>query len=805
MKDKKIFAIPLTDDNPFEVAILGGMQNAAKIVGFDFRAWQTQLSPDQWTQGINKAVEEKYNLIDLVGGLPPEYIAPQIGEARSKGVKVVTTHDYDFTQTPPPFLDGSGKTDYVTVGKLIAAWTIAKTGGKVNALVFGPDEITPTVPLKTAILDYFKQNCPDCKTKYINTPAAEWATKIQPAVQDALLADPTINYVLPIYDSMSQFAAPAIQSANSKAKIVSYNGTPFVLDMMRDGDIVEMDVGEFAGLGRHGRHRRRHASPVRAEAGHRAQHARLHLRQVQCRDRRQARHLRRRLRRRAYRGLQEALGRSVNPAAPAARRAAGAPAGDALVVENLSKRFGGELALNGVNLAVRRGEVHGLLGANGSGKSTLIKILAGFHAPEPGGRMRLFGADLPLPVRADEAKALGLAFVHQNLALIPSLSLTENMRLTHFATAPDWRISWRRRTRVRRRDPRPLRIEAQSARARFEPLLRGAGAVRDRPRGRGPWIGANSAGRNRLLVLDEPTPFLPRVGVDQLFALVRRIVSEGASVIFVSHDIAEVMEITDRATILRDGLLVDVLETRTRVARRFRRADRRAVGDALSCSQARRREALDRSPHQRSHGAGPRPGRNRRRQRRNCRPDRADRLWLRPGMRRRLWRNARHRRPARTGGGRDHRSRVDRTAARDRGRARLSCRPIVLARPALADFRSPRTRCCRCWRRMRGRFGLDRRRMARTALELGAAFNVKPNAPILPLMALSGGNQQKALMAKWLQTKPRLILLDEPTQGVDVGARQQLLAALDAASLGGRRHSVSLRPTGSNWRRSATA
>jgi ribose transport system ATP-binding protein len=80
----------------------------------------------------------------------------------------------------------------------------------------------------------------------------------------------------------------------------------------------------------------------------------------------------------------------MNPAAPASRLAAGASSGDALVVENLSKRFGGELALNGVNLSVRRGEVHGLLGANGSGKSTLIKILAGFHAPEPGGSMRLF-------------------------------------------------------------------------------------------------------------------------------------------------------------------------------------------------------------------------------------------------------------------------------------------------------------------------------------------------------------------------------------------------------------------------------
>ena len=86
---------------------------------------------------------------------------------------------------------------------------------------------------------------------------------------------------------------------------------------------------------------------------------------------------------------------------------------------------------------------------------------------------------------------------------------------------------------------------------------------------------------------------------------------------------------------------------------------------------------------------------------------------------------------------------------------------------------------------MRRGFGLDRGRMARTALELGRAFAVRPNLPALPLAALSGGNQQKALLGKWLQTKPKLILLDEPTQGVDVGARQQLFAALDAASLEG--------------------
>jgi len=248
MKGKKIFSIPLTNANPFNVAIAGGMTEAAKMVGVPFKSWETQLSPDQWTQGINTAVQEGYNLIDLQGGLPPEYIAPQIGEARAKGVKVTTTHDYDAsTQKPADFLDGSANTDYVTVGKIIAAWTIAKTGGKVNAVVLGPDEITPTAPLRDAILSYFKENCPSCKTTYINTPAAEWATKIQPAVQAALLADPTVNYVLPVYDSMAQFIVPAIQSTGSKAKIVSYNGTPFVLDMLRDGDIVEMAVGESLG------------------------------------------------------------------------------------------------------------------------------------------------------------------------------------------------------------------------------------------------------------------------------------------------------------------------------------------------------------------------------------------------------------------------------------------------------------------------------------------------------------------------------------------------------------------------------
>jgi ribose transport system substrate-binding protein len=248
MKDKKMFVIPLTNANPFNAAISQGFVDAAAMVGFELRDWETQMDPAGWIQGINTATAEGFDLIDLQGGLPPEFLVPQITEARAAGVKVTATHNWDATtQKVPDFMDGAANTDYVTVGEIIAAWTMVKTGGKVNAIVLGPDEITPTAPLRDAIIGYLKDNCPDCKTQYINVPVNDWATKTQPAVQNALLADPTINYVLPVYDSMSQFIVPAIQIAGSSAKIVSYNGTPFVLDMMRDGDIVEMNVGESLG------------------------------------------------------------------------------------------------------------------------------------------------------------------------------------------------------------------------------------------------------------------------------------------------------------------------------------------------------------------------------------------------------------------------------------------------------------------------------------------------------------------------------------------------------------------------------
>src|SRR5262249_42089758 len=117
----------------------------------------------------------------------------------------------------------------------------------------------------------------------------------------------------------------------------------------------------------------------------------------------------------------------------------GAP--PALVARALSKNFGGAAALRGVDIQVESGEIHGLVGQNGSGKSTLIKILAGYHAPEPGGELEVGGKTIQLPLRPGEAYQLGLGFVHQDLALVPSLSVWENLRAAELARKRSWWLS----------------------------------------------------------------------------------------------------------------------------------------------------------------------------------------------------------------------------------------------------------------------------------------------------------------------------------------------------------------------------
>lgn len=454
----------------------------------------------------------------------------------------------------------------------------------------------------------------------------------------------------------------------------------------------------------------------------------------------------------------------------------------ALQALHMSKTFGGHRALNDVALIVKPGEVHGLLGQNGSGKSTLIKILSGYHEPDAGAELHVDGRAVPLPLPAGQSQSLGISVVHQHLALIPSLNVVENMLLGRLSRSNALTLSWRKaRSDVADIFARyGLSIDPSASLSRLSAvehaMIAIVRAVEDLK------LRDDSAGHG-VLILDEPTPFLPKQDVDRLFGLVRQIVGAGASVLFVSHDIDEVREITDRATVLRDGRLAGTIETKGssrdelieliigRALRFTRHAVRPATaeppvvkvedlcgGDVKSLNlNIGRGEVVGltgllgsgfETVNYMLYGAtacerGSMTLRDRKIDLGKLTPAAAlrEKIVLIPG---------------------------------DRNRnAAIGTLPIEdnVTMPELG-------RSIPAW-------FVRRAAMRKLAAGLGEQFGVVPNRPHQPLSSLSGGNAQKVVLAKWLQTQPYVILLDEPTQGVDVGARELVFDAIRSASKGG--------------------
>jgi ribose transport system ATP-binding protein len=448
-----------------------------------------------------------------------------------------------------------------------------------------------------------------------------------------------------------------------------------------------------------------------------------------------------------------------------------------LEARGLTKSFGGTQALRGVDLTLFPGEVHGLLGENGSGKSTLIKVLAGFHAPDAG-ELRIDGEEIRLPLATGQFRELGLSFVHQHLGLVESLSVLENLRVADIASSRSrFGISWRsERARARATFERyGLRLDPRALVGELKPVERALLAiVRAIEENR-------SVGRHGVLVLDEPTVFLPREGIERLFSLIRDAAAAGASILFVSHDLDEVREITDRVTVLRDGALVGTVATAETSETRFvemivgrqlaamaefehQDLSRKRVGASVAGLSGTTVRDVSLDLHEGEVvgvtgliGSG------------------FDELpYLLYGAR-----------PARSG----------RLVLADETYELSQLRPpeAIAAGLALIPADRPNDGCVASLPVSENLalavlddyfngIALDLRRARRANAALMGEFDVRPNDPSLPYGALSGGNQQKALLAKWFQTEPRLLLLDEPTQGVDVGARQQIYELIRRAA-----------------------
>jgi ribose transport system ATP-binding protein len=455
-----------------------------------------------------------------------------------------------------------------------------------------------------------------------------------------------------------------------------------------------------------------------------------------------------------------------------------------LTIRNLSKTFGATKVLDRVDLTVRPGEVHGLLGKNGSGKSTLVKVLAGFHAPDAGAELKLNGQAVHLPLHAGEFRRLGMSFVHQNLGLIPSLTVLENLGIGDLVEGNLGAINWgaKRKAGQAALDRFGVALDLEAPVARLSPVDRALLAI----------VRAFEEVRRAqelnaapgLLLLDEPTPFLPREGVQALFQLIRRVVEQGSSVIFISHDVDEVMEITDRVTVLRDGIVAGELQTASTTDE--------AVIEAIVGRKVARAGVVARSQD----AAPSRPAYLKLR---NVTGGAVREVSLDVGKGEVL---------GLTGllgsGYEDLPYLVFGARAADRGLMDLGeARGLDLSRgsPAASLKRGmallPADRpgasgveslpvadnlFLPSLDRFFRRGVLDRAGMARRALELGGEYEVRPNAPHMPLRSLSGGNAQKVLIARWMSRDPSLLLLDEPTQGVDVGTREQIFRAIRAAA-----------------------
>lgn len=248
MKNKVIFSIPVNSSDQFVQTLEDGMAAAAKKIGFKFVDYQNSGSPAQWVAGMNEAISEHVSVIDLLSGIDPKTLEPQIKQAKAAGIKVISSDTYGLGQAADPLLSGTVDAPYGQTAKLQADWMTVHSHGKGQILLIGSSDVAASSFGLAAEQAEFKQVCPDCKVFIINVPVADWASTTETQVQAQLQAHPNLNYISPLYDSQSQFIIPAITTANKvgKVHIVSYDGTPFVLgDMQTEkGSIVQMDVGE---------------------------------------------------------------------------------------------------------------------------------------------------------------------------------------------------------------------------------------------------------------------------------------------------------------------------------------------------------------------------------------------------------------------------------------------------------------------------------------------------------------------------------------------------------------------------------
>jgi ribose transport system ATP-binding protein len=441
-----------------------------------------------------------------------------------------------------------------------------------------------------------------------------------------------------------------------------------------------------------------------------------------------------------------------------------------LQVRGLSKQFGGAHALSGVDVDIHRGEVHGLVGANGAGKSTLIRALAGI-TPADEGTICIDGEDQRLSSPRDAEKA-GLAFIHQELNLVPHFSTVENVLLGAPKVKRLGMVDWKAMRKVAAEAterigidfPLERRVDDLSVAQRWLVMISKA-LIRD----------------TRMIAMDEPTASLSDHESDNLFRVIRDLASDGVAILYVSHRLDEVLDLSDRITVFRDGRVTD---TAVRGDLDKRGLIRAIVGrEVPGVSRTAARVTVDRGTQ----------------------PMFAARNVVRgkaaKGVTFELHRGEILGLGGLVGAGRTELARLAFGADKlDSGSFELDGVRFVPRNVADAVARGlalvPEERRSEgllleksvaynmniaALRSLRSVAALpfisDKKARARAAT-LVELLQIKTAGLNQPIGRLSGGNQQKALIARWLSPEVKVLFCDEPSRGVDIGARHEIHQAI---------------------------
>jgi len=435
--------------------------------------------------------------------------------------------------------------------------------------------------------------------------------------------------------------------------------------------------------------------------------------------------------------------------------------------EGLSKRYGGVIALDRADLEVRPGRIHAILGENGAGKSTLIKLMVGVVAPDEG-RMTLEGREVAF-ARPATATDAGVVCIFQELSLIPDLSVADNIMISH----PPTRLGM---------------IDRRRQRAIAEEALQRAGAgdihpralVKDLPLSRRQMVEIAKAlsRRPKILILDEATSALTAADVSKVFEVLKRLRTEGLALLYISHRMHEIAELADECSVFRNGRRISTFAAGTKtdaevielmIGREYkhafpdkpvRKTDRPPALQCKGISWSGRLKDISFSLHAGEIiGLGGLDGQGQRELLlalfgvlRDCSGD----ILIDGDI-----------------------VKIDSPVTAKSDHIGLALIPEDRKTEGLMLPMSVRDNLSAAAFDRFATFGIiDRQRQSALIDEMIRLIEIKTASSDLPVSALSGGNQQKVVIAKWLMNKPRIILLNDPTRGIDVGTKQEIYRLL---------------------------